>query len=151
MKKFVKSIDWTGSAFKYLAENFPQLSEAKIKRRGGGGGGCGLWVFKSATSSETLCSKTYCRVTRKKAWEDFRLVSTYFLGYIRAENYKELIEDRSSYHKVGCNMSLKIHMLHFKLDFFPDNCGMVSDEHGEIFLRNLQRWRNDIREIVPLP
>jgi len=90
-------------------------------------------------------------VTRKKAWEDFRLVSTYFLGYIRAENYKELIEDRSSYHKVGCNMSLKIHMLRFKLDFFPDNCGMVSDEHGEIFMRNLQQWRNDIREIVPLP
>jgi hypothetical protein len=25
-------------------------------------------------------------------------------------------------------MSLKINMLHFHLDFFPDNCGMVSDE-----------------------
>ena len=26
-----------------------------------------------------------------------------------------------------------MHMLHSLLDFFPDNCGMVSDEHGERF------------------
>ncbi|UYV75986.1 hypothetical protein LAZ67_13002030 [Cordylochernes scorpioides] len=33
----------------------------------------------------------------------------------------------------GCNMSLKIHFLHSHLDFFPDNLGAVSDEHGERF------------------
>jgi hypothetical protein len=71
---------------------------------------------------------------KKKAWDTFRLVSTNFLGNIRGEKYKELIEDMLSlYHKLGCNMSLKIHMLHSHLDFFPDNCGMVSDEHGECF------------------
>jgi len=79
----------------------------------------------------------------KKAWEPFRLVSTNFLGNIRAENDKELIEDMLTlYHKLGCNMSLKIlgcnmslkiHMLHSHLDFFPNNCGMVRDEHGERF------------------
>jgi hypothetical protein len=64
----------------------------------------------------------------------FRLDSTIFLWNIRAENYKELIEDMLSlYHKLGCNMSLKIHMLHSHFDFFPDNYGMVSDEHGERF------------------
>jgi len=31
MKNFVKAMDRTGSAFKYLAEKFPQLREAKIK------------------------------------------------------------------------------------------------------------------------
>jgi len=31
MKNFVKTMDRTGSAFKYLAEKFPRLSEAKIK------------------------------------------------------------------------------------------------------------------------
>ena len=31
MKNFVKAMDWTGSAFKYLAEKFPRLSETKIK------------------------------------------------------------------------------------------------------------------------
>ena len=30
-------------------------------------------------------------------------------------------------------MSLKIHFLHSHLDFFPENCGEVSDEHGERF------------------
>jgi len=71
---------------------------------------------------------------------------------IRAERYKELIGDiLSLYHKLGCNMPLKIHMLHSHLDLFPDICGMVSDEHGEIFIRKFQRWRNDIRESGPLP
>jgi len=31
MKNFVQAMDRTGSAFKYLAEKFPRLSEAKIK------------------------------------------------------------------------------------------------------------------------
>ena len=31
MKNFVKAMDRTGTAFKYLAEKFPRLSEAKIK------------------------------------------------------------------------------------------------------------------------
>jgi len=70
----------------------------------------------------------------KEDLDAFRLVSTNFLGNVGAENYKELIEDiLSLHHKLGCNMSLKIHMLHSHLDFFPDNCGMVSDEHGERF------------------
>jgi hypothetical protein len=69
----------------------------------------------------------------KKAWDAFHLMSTNFLRNIRAENYKELSKDMSLYHKLGCNKSLKIHMLHSHLDFFPDNCGMISDEHGEYF------------------
>ena len=31
------------------------------------------------------------------------------------------------------NMSLKIHILHSHLDFFPENLGAVSDEHEERF------------------
>jgi len=34
MKNFVKAMDRTGSTFKYLAEKFPPLSEAKIKEGG---------------------------------------------------------------------------------------------------------------------
>jgi len=30
-------------------------------------------------------------------------------------------------------MSLKIHFLHLHLDFFPENCGAMSDEHEEHF------------------
>ena len=88
----------------------------------------------------------------KKAWHAFRLVSSNFLGNIRAENNKELIEDMLSlYHKLGFNMSLMIHVLHSHFDFIPNNCSMVSDEHGELFIRKFQRWRNDIRESGPFP
>ena len=59
MTNFVRAMDRTGSAFKYLAEKFSRLSEVKIKEGF-------LWVLRSASSSETICSTTYFRVTRKK-------------------------------------------------------------------------------------
>jgi hypothetical protein len=34
---------------------------------------------------------------------------------------------------MGCNMSLKIHFLESKLNFFSENLGEVGDEHGERF------------------
>ena len=34
-------------------------------------------------------------------------------------------------------MSLKIHFLHSYLDFFPENRGAVSDEHGERFHQDI--------------
>ena len=121
MENFVKATDQTESVFKYLAEKFPRLSEAKIKREL-------LWVLRSASSKRYV----------QQPWDAFRLVSTSFLGNIRAVNYKELIENMLSlYHKLGCNMFLEIHMLHSHLDFFPSNCGMVSDEHCELFMRKL--------------
>jgi hypothetical protein len=71
------------------------------------------------------------QVDENKGWDAFRLVPANLLGNIGTENFKELIEDMSSYHKLGCSMSLKIHMFHSHLNFFCDSCGMVSDEHGE--------------------
>lgn len=43
------------------------------------------------------------------------------------------------YQKLGCNISLKIHFLHSHLDFFPENCGAVSDEHGERFHQDISK------------
>jgi len=34
-------------------------------------------------------------------------------------------------------MSLKIHFLHSNLDFFLEDCGAVSDEHGEHFHQDI--------------
>jgi len=34
-------------------------------------------------------------------------------------------------------MALKIHFLHSHLDFFPENCGVVSDENGERFHQDI--------------
>ena len=34
-------------------------------------------------------------------------------------------------------MSLKVHVLHFHLDFFAENLGDVNDEHGERFHQDI--------------
>ncbi|UYV64347.1 RYR2 [Cordylochernes scorpioides] len=68
------------------------------------------------------------------AWNSFRNVCKNFLGSVKVENYRDIVNDLLlSYKALGCNMSLKIHFLHSHLYFFPDNLGAVSDEHGERF------------------
>ena len=36
-------------------------------------------------------------------------------------------------------MSVKIHVLSSHMDYFPDNCGDYSEEHGERFHQNLRQ------------
>ena len=61
-------------------------------------------------------------------------VTSNFLGNNKAANYKEVVEKLiQAYKNLDCNMSLKIHFLHSHLNFFPSNCGAVSDVHGESF------------------
>jgi hypothetical protein len=65
-------------------------------------------------------------------------VVTGFLGNRRADNYKDLVKELlSSYQTLECNMSMKIHFLSSHLDFFLENCGSVSDEHGERFYQDI--------------
>jgi hypothetical protein len=52
----------------------------------------------------------------KKAWDAFRLASTNFLGNIRAENKKELIEDMS---QTWLQYVLKDTHASFPLGFLP--------------------------------
>jgi len=60
------------------------------------------------------------------------------LGNRRVQIYEDLANNLSqSYQKLGCNMALKIHFLHSHLDFFPENCGAVSDENGERFHQDI--------------
>ncbi|UYV84654.1 hypothetical protein LAZ67_X002984 [Cordylochernes scorpioides] len=61
-----------------------------------------------------------------------------FLENVKAENYSDLVNELLLFYKaLGCNMSLKIHFLHSHLDFFPDNLGTVSEEHGERFHQDI--------------
>ena len=56
----------------------------------------------------------------------------------KAANFRELVQNLvDSYEQLGCNMSLKMHFLFSHLDFFPLNCGVVSDEHGDRFHRGI--------------
>src|SRR5688572_24087125 len=115
----------------YLAVKFPRLSEAKIKDG----------VFVGPQIRQLFRDEMFDNLLQgdeKKAWDAFRLVSTNFLGNIRVENYKELVEDMLSiYHKLGCNMSLKIHFPTWIFSPTTADCGMVSDEHGERFHQDI--------------
>ena len=42
-----------------------------------------------------------------------------------------------NFHEMKVNMSLKIHIMHSHLDFFPENMGAVSDEHCEWFHQDI--------------
>jgi len=120
-------MDRNDTAFLYLRQKFPLLSDAKIREG----------VFTCPDIRSLLRDEVFERIItgdEQRAWHAFREVVTGFLGNRRADNYKDLVEELlSSYQKLGCNMSVKIHFLSSHLDFFPENCGSVSDEHGERF------------------
>jgi hypothetical protein len=48
----------------------------------------------------------------------------------------------TSYEKLGCNVSLKMHFLHSHFDSFPVDCGAISDEHGERFHQDISAMEN---------
>ena len=55
----------------------------------------------------------------KGVWDSFKFVVKGVSGNRRAQNYKDIVNNLlQSYQKLGCNMLLKIHILHSHLDFF---------------------------------
>ena len=111
-KQCVKALDKESSAFAYLAEKFPSLSQAKIKE--------GIFMgpqIRKIVLDETFI--THLKRKEKLAFESFKKIYNNFLGNHRSEDYVQVVNDLlSHYHDMGCNMSLKVHVLHSHLDFF---------------------------------
>ena len=81
---------------------------------------------------EHMCSK------HVEAWNKGIIKFSASSWLILRNKCMELVNNRlQSYQKLCCNMSLKIHFLHSNLDFFPQNCGAASDEHGERFHQDI--------------
>ncbi|UYV78687.1 hypothetical protein LAZ67_16002391, partial [Cordylochernes scorpioides] len=118
-------MDRNASRFAYLKQKCSSKSDAKIKEG----------IFVGPQIRELLQDRNFQNSLNKveaAAWNSFRNVFKNFLGSVKVENYRDIVNDLLlSYKALGCNMSLKIHFLHSHLDFFPDNLGAVSDEHGE--------------------
>lgn len=132
MKNFVKAIPHDSPAFEYLKRKFgADKTDAKLK--------AGIFVgpeIRELIKDEEF--KNTLNPLQLAAWNSFILVMNSFLGNYKAENYVALVEDMiKAYHKMGCRMSLKIHFLFSHLDFFPDNLGAISDEHGERFHQDI--------------
>ncbi|GFT92768.1 uncharacterized protein TNCV_739561 [Trichonephila clavipes] len=119
MKQFVKASDKEGECFKYLCEQFPGLSDAKLKE--------GIFIgpdIRKLLKDETFVTKK--EMKEKNAWNSFKLVVTGFLGNKKDSNYKALVAELLQNYKIlGCHMSVKVHFLHSHLDYFPETLGAV--------------------------
>ncbi|UYV62448.1 hypothetical protein LAZ67_2000628 [Cordylochernes scorpioides] len=142
MKNFVKAMDRNASGFAYLKQKFSSISEAKIKE--------GIFVgpqFRELQQDGNF--QNSLNEVEAAAWNSFRNVCKNFLGSVKVENYRDIVNDLLlSYKALGCNMSLKIHFLHSHLDFFPDNLGAVSDEHGERFHQDISSMEKRYQGVV---
>jgi hypothetical protein len=100
------------AAFTHLREKFPRLSEAKLK------GG----IFIGQQIRDHIKDEYFDRLfqgDKKAAWDRFKFLVKGFLGNRRSQNYEELVSNLlKSYQKLGCNVSLKIHVPHSHFDFF---------------------------------
>jgi hypothetical protein len=77
----------------------------------------------------------------KEAWTAFRSVTENFLGNNKDTNYKNIVETMlENFKKLGCNMSVKVHVLHSYIEYFPEKLGRFSEEQGE-------RFHQDIKEM----
>ncbi len=134
IKQFVKQLDSAGQAFQHVRQLFPKLSETKIKS--------GVFIgpqVKQLINSDAF-ARTLSRVERA-AWSSFVAVVQGFLGNNKATDYGRLIEQLiTSYRRMGCRMSLKLHMLHSHLDEFKENMCDYSEEQGERFHQDIRSF-----------
>lgn len=136
MKNFVKGMDKNGEGFEYIRQKFPKISDAKIKE--------GIFVGPDIRKlMKDECFDECLNEYELAAWISFKNVCRDFLGNKKGDNYKNSVDHLlRSYRILGCKMSLKIHFLHSHLDFFPENLGAVSDEHGERFHKDISIMEN---------
>ena len=106
----MKTLDKESSAFAYLAEKFPSLSQTKFK----GGVFIGPQIRKIVLDETFI---THLKRKEKLAFESFKKGCDNFLGNHRSEGYVKVVNDLlSHYHDMRCNMSLKVHVLHYHLE-----------------------------------
>ena len=131
MKNFVKGMEKTGRGFEYVRNKFLNLSDAKIKEG----------IFIGPQIRELMQDKQFdedLNETERNAWLSFKRICKDFLRNHKAANYQDVVQDLlTSYKAMGCNMRLKVHFLESHLDFFPENLGEVSDEHGKRFNQDI--------------
>ena len=137
MKNCVKAMNQEKAAFTYLREKFPRLSEVKFKEG----------VFIGPQIQDRIKDEYFDKLLQrdeKVARESSKFVIKGFLGNRRAQNYEELVNNLwQSHHKLGCNMSLKIHFLHSHLDFFPRElwCSVMNMEN--VSIKTFLQWRRE--------
>lgn len=131
MSVFIRALGEDHDAMDYLSYMFPKLTRAKITA----GTFVGPQIRKILFSDEF---RNYLTADQKAAWDSFQAVVEGFLGKYRSPNYRRLVANLlRNFRKIGANLTLKMHFLKNHLDFFPNNLGAFSDEHGERFHQDI--------------
>ncbi|XP_054088788.1 uncharacterized protein LOC128922428 [Zeugodacus cucurbitae] len=134
VKNFIKSLNTQRYAFKRIQTIFPRLSAAKLKE--------GMLVgpdIRKLLQDEEFYG--HLSDMQKTAFDFIQLVISEFLGNSKSQNYAENIESMLiGFNNIGVKTSLKLHFLHSHLNFFKENLGAVSDEHGQ---RIYRYWKKD--------
>ena len=116
IKQFVKTLNPESDAFKQIQELFPKLSEAKVK--------AGIFVgpqVKRLMKSDSFSEKI--SAVERRAWKSFVSVVEGFLGNRKADNFRNIVEELvDAYEKMGCRMSLKLHVLNSHIDELYVDC-----------------------------
>ena len=116
----------------FFAKKFPSISQAKLQEG----------IFVSPQIKEVLKDPQFEKLLSKlelRAWQGFKWLYANFLGNAKSRSFHAGVEDQlEAYREKGCRMSLKMHLLNFLLNFFPENLDTVSDEQGEQFYQHIQ-------------
>ena len=143
IKQFVKKLNPESDAFKHIQELIPKLSEAKVKAGIFVGPQVKRVLMKSDSFSEKLSA------VERRAWKSFVSVVEGFLGNHKADNFRNIVEELvDAYEKMGCRMSLKLHVLHSHIDEFKDNMGDYSEDKAKDFIKMSNRLRNAIKASI---
>lgn len=79
----------------------------------------------------------------KDAWAIFKSVTENVLVNNKDSNYRNIVETMlENFKKLGCIMSVKMHFLHFHIDYFPENPRHYSEKCGERFHRDIKEMEN---------
>jgi hypothetical protein len=123
----VKGVDKESQGFGYLRQKFPNISDAKLKE----------WIFIRPQIKQLFEDQDFnpkLNSTPRRTWKASENACRNFLRKEKEENYSAIVQEPISSHSgMGCNMSSKFLCLHSHSDFFPENIGSISDEHGERF------------------
>lgn len=134
MKNFVKALDKKGQSFAFIRDKFPRITEAKLE----------AGIFDGPQIRELMKDDNFDACLQNyefNAWRAFKSIVQNFLGNHRSPDYELVVEDLlQSFKALGARMSVKMHFLSSHLDYFPANCGDLSEEQGE-------RFHQDIREM----
>ena len=122
MKNFVKAMDRFACLQKFL-----RISMEKLK----------AGIFDSPQIRELIKGPMFDEAlneTKLSIWLSLKSEVTNILGnHWSVEYEKEIEELLKSFRQLEVQISVKLHFLRSHLDYFPKNCGDLSEEQGECF------------------